>query len=236
MLTAEETRQRLKELADEKYRKFQSRLIPGKENILGVRMPKLRKLAKEINNGDWRSWLILNEEVLKNGTGFYEEVLLRGLVIAGAKDASFREILEETEVFVPYMDNWAVCDGFCSSLKIVKKHKEEFWEFLQPYLDSDKEFFIRFGVVMLLDYYIEEAYLQKLFAVFDKIHHEGYYVKMAVAWAISICYVKFPKETKKYLEENTRLDDFTYNKAIQKACESYRVAEEDKRMLKSMKR
>lgn len=236
MLTAEETRKRLLELADEKYREFHSGLVPGKENILGVRMPKLRELAKEINKGDWRLWLSLNEEAIKAENVLYEEIMLRGLVIGGGKDASLPEILDYIESYVPYIDNWAVCDGFCSTLKIVKKHKEEVWEFLQPYLNSDKEFFIRFGVVMLLDYYIDEDYLQKLFGIFDKIHHEGYYVKMAVAWAISICYVKFPKETKMYLEENKSLDDFTYNKAIQKACESYRVAAEDKTLLRSMKR
>lgn len=236
MFTKEETRKRLISLADEKYRKFHSSLVPGKENILGVRMPKLRKLAKEINEGDWRAWLAWNEEALKAEEVLYEEIMLRGLVIAGGKDASLEEMLNYTEQFIPYVDNWAVCDGFCSSLKRTKKHKKEVWEFLQPYFDSEKEYFIRFGVVMLLDYYIEEAYLQHLFAIFDKIHHEGYYVKMAVAWAVSICYVKFPEETKEYLRENKSLDDFTYNKSIQKACESYRVAAEEKTWLRSMKR
>ncbi|MFW5647387.1 MAG: DNA alkylation repair protein, partial [Acetivibrio ethanolgignens] len=104
------------------------------------------------------------------------------------------------------------------------------------YLESDREYFIRFGVVMLLDYYVDGEYLEKLYAVFDSIHHEGYYVKMAVAWALSVCYVKFPKETRRYLENNKALDDFTYNKAIQKTCESYRVEPEEKERLKTMKR
>ena len=196
----------------------------------------MRALAKEIQRSDWREWLLLNEEAMKAQDAYFEEVFLRGLIISEGKGSVWKEQLSYVSDFVPYIDNWAVCDAFCAGLKQTKMHKEEMWEFLQPYLESDKEYFLRFGVVMLLDYYIEEAYLDRLFEIFDRIHHEGYYVKMAVAWAISICYVKYPKETKVYLLENTRLDKFTYNKAIQKACESYRVAAEEKVLLRSMKR
>ena len=234
--TKEATRKRLRKLSDEKYREFHSGLVPGKDNILGVRIPKLRAFAKEICREDWRLWLSLNKETLEALEVLYEEILLRGLVIAGGRDASFEELLKNICEFVPYIDNWAVCDTFCASLKQTKTHKKEMWEFLQPYLESDREYFIRFGVVMLLDYYVDEEYLEKLYAVFDSIHHEGYYVKMAVAWALSVCYVKFPEETMRYLKNNKALDDFTYNKAIQKTCESYRVKPEEKEKLKKMKR
>lgn len=236
IFTVEQTREQLMELSDEKYRQFQSGLIPGKENILGVRMPKLRKLAREINKKDGRQWLLLNERVLGQPNAYYEEIMLRGLVIGEAKEGSIEEYLSRVEAFVPYIDNWAVCDCFCASLKRTKQYKKEVWEFLKPYLQSEEEYSIRFGLVMLLNYYIEEAYLEQLFAQFDRIHHEGYYVKMAVAWAVSICYVKYPKETMVYLKENESLDDFTYNKAIQKTCESYRVPAEEKILLKQMKR
>lgn len=235
-LTKGATRERLLELSDEKYREFHSGLVPGKDNILGVRIPKLRAFAKEICREDRRHWLSLNKETLRDKEVLYEEILLYGLVIAGGRDTSFEELLENIREFVPYIDNWAVCDTFCASLKQTKKHKKEMWEFLQPYLKGDGEYFIRFGVVMLLDYYVEEEYLQRLFSVFDSIHHEGYYVKMAVAWALSVCYVKFPKETMEYLADNRALDDFTYNKAIQKTCESYRVEPAQKEKLKKMKR
>ena len=234
--TKEATRKRLRKLSDEKYREFHSGLVPGKDNIVGVRIPKLRAFAKEICREDWRLWLSLNKETLEALEVLYEEILLRGLVIAGGRDASFEELLKNICEFVPYIDNWAVCDTFCASLKQTKTHKKEMWEFLQPYLESDREYFIRFGVVMLLDYYVDEEYLEKLYAVFDSIHHEGYYVKMAVAWALSVCYVKFPEETMRYLKNNKALDDFTYNKAIQKTCESYRVKPEEKEKLKKMKR
>lgn len=236
--TRQESRKRLEGLADEAYREFHSGLVPGKGNILGVRMPKLRKLAKEICREDWRAWLALNEEALQDETlpAYYEEIMLRGLVIGQGAAASLEEFLSYVEGFVPYIDNWAVCDCFCSSLKRTKKQKQEIWEFLQNYLESNQEYLARFGVVMLLNYYIDEEYLEQVFAILDGIEQEGYYAKMAVAWALSVCYVKFPKETKAYLQENKSLDDVTYNKAIQKICESYRVNKTDKEQLKQWKR
>jgi len=109
------------------------------------------------------------------------------------------------------------------------------WDFLQPYLSSDKEYEIRFGVVMLLLYFVEDEYIERVLQWMDRIRHEGYYVKMAVAWAISVCYVKYPEPTMAFLKNNT-LDDFTYNKALQKIIESLRVDSETKHVLRSMKR
>eukprot|EP00831_Metopus_contortus_P058888 TRINITY_DN5097_c0_g1_i6.p1 TRINITY_DN5097_c0_g1~~TRINITY_DN5097_c0_g1_i6.p1 ORF type:complete len:170 (-),score=25.43 TRINITY_DN5097_c0_g1_i6:146-655(-) len=120
-------------------------------------------------------------------------------------------------------------------LKIVTKHQDTFWKFIQPYLDSDREFFVRFGVVMLLSYYVDEEHISLVLERLDSITHEGYYVKMAVAWAVSVCYVKFPNITHAHLE-NSSLDNATYNKAIQKICESYRADEEAKNILRGMKR
>ena len=145
------------------------------------------------------------------------------------------ERLEYITKFVPKIDNWAVCDVSCAGFKFAKKYQSEVWKFLKPYLESNKEFEIRFGVVMLLDFYITEEYIDKVLEILNKIQYEGYYVKMAVAWAISVCYIKFPKETFKLLQENS-LDDFTYNKALQKIIESYRVSEEEKKTIRAMKR
>ena len=109
------------------------------------------------------------------------------------------------------------------------------WDFIQTYLKSEQEFEIRFGVVMILDYYIEEDYLEKDFEIFDSITYQKYYVQMAIAWAISICLIKFYDKTIKYLE-TANLDKFTYNKAIQKAIESYRITKEQKDVLKTIKK
>ena len=229
MTLNEKIRKKLFELSDEKYKKFHSGLCPNIENIIGVRVPVLRNYAKEI---------VKNEDIeayLKNAQNdYYEEIMLQGMVIGMAK-FTVTETQEHLKKFIPKINNWGVCDTCVAGLKIIKNNKKEFWDFLKPYLKSEKEFELRFGVVTLLDFYIVPEYIEQILIELDKIKHDGYYVKMAIAWAISICYIKFPKETKRYLENNT-LDDFTYNKAIQKIIESYRVSEEDKQALRKMKK
>ena len=110
------------------------------------------------------------------------------------------------------------------------------WNFLQRYLKSKKEFEVRFGIVMILDYFIDEKYLKKDFDIFNNIKVDKYYVQMAVAWAISICLVKYYDKTIKYLLKEADLDDFTYNKSIQKAIESYRITKEQKDFLRKIKK
>lgn len=215
-------------MADEKYKAFTQKLVQTDKPILGIQLPKLRVLAKQIVKGDWYGYL---REVQDN---YYEEVMLQGIVIGAAK-ADLNEILPLIDVFVPKIDNWAICDSFCSSLKIVSKNEEAFFAYLQKYLQSDQEFFLRFAVVLLMDFYISEDYVDRLLLIFDEIHHDGYYVKMAVAWAISVCFVKFEQKTMAYLKAN-HLEDFTYNKALQKIVESYRVTDETKVLIRSMKR
>lgn len=221
-------RERILALTDEQYRQFHSKLVPGADNILGVRLPHLRQLAKELAKGDWRQLLATMP------TDYYEEVMLEGLIIGYAK-ADMEEILHYTTTFVPKIKNWGICDSFCTNLKITKKQPARVWEFLQPYLQSREEFELRFGIVMLLSYYIEEQYLDQVLARLDTTKHPGYYVKMAVAWAVSICFVKYPVKTMDYLQNNT-LDDWTYNKALQKTIESLRVDKATKLLLASMKR
>lgn len=224
----DQIREKIFELADEKYKEFHSGLCPNTNNIVGVRVPVLRNYAKELAKGDFRDYLTNAKDE------YYEEVMLQGMVIGLAK-MELEERLDYIKRFVPKIDNWAICDVFCAGLKFVNKNKEEVWKFLKQYLKSNKEFEIRFGVVMLLDFYIIEDYIDRVIKILNEIKHEEYYVKMAVAWAISVCYIKFPSETMKLLQEN-ELDDFTYNKALQKIIESYRVSEEDKEMIRAMKR
>lgn len=225
----QQIKEKLLELADPKYREFHSGLCPGTENIIGVRVPVLRNYAKELaENYEVRELLnqIDNE--------YYEEIMLQGMLI-GLEKEDLKTIQKHIETFVPKIDNWAICDVFCAGLKITKKYKKEMWKFIQKYLKSNKEFEIRFAVVMILDFYIEEDYIEKDFKIFDTISSEAYYVQMAVAWAISLCLIKFYDKTIQYLETAT-LDHFTYNKALQKARESYRITEEQKEFLKKMKR
>ncbi|WP_303969159.1 DNA alkylation repair protein [Sporosarcina ureae] len=222
-------RKQIFELQEASYQKFISALIPNIDNVLGVRMPDLRKLAKEIAKGDWRTYLqTANDE-------YFEEVMLQGLVIGYAK-ADVEELLTYIETFVPKMDNWSVCDSFCTGLKFTKQNQQPVWSFLQPYLISNKEYELRFGIVMLLDYYIEPNYIDRVLDLLDDVQHEGYYAKMAVAWALSICFVKLPDQTMKYLTGDHSLDLFTYNKALQKITESTRVEADVKEIIRGMKR
>lgn len=218
----------LKEQIDTDYKHFNSKLLPGIEPILGVRLPILRRLAKKISKEDWMSYL----EVAKDST--FEEVMLQGMVIGNVK-GSIEEIIPYIKVFVPKINNWSVCDSFCNSLKITKQNKQEMWNLLTQYFQSEKEYQLRFAVVMFLNYYVETNYLLLGFDYFNKIPKEKYYVSMAVAWAISICYVAYEKETLEYLIHNN-LDRYTYNKALQKIIESTRVSKETKDKIRSMKR
>lgn len=220
-------RRQLEVWAEEKYRRFSSMLTPGKDNILGVRIPLLRKLAKEILKEDWMTFL--NEA----GDASMEELILQGLVIAGC-NISPSQKLNLAAQYVPKIDCWPVCDTFCNAFKLADTHKEMVWNFLQPYLQSDREYEIRFGVVMLL-HYISPEYAPLAFLHFDRIKHEGYYVRMAIAWVISMYYAAYPDITLEYLKKNN-LDTFTYNKAIQKIIESNRVNKTDKDTVRKMKR
>ena len=218
-------------LVDSKYKKFHSNLCPGTNNILGVRVPVLRNYAKEISKDNNL------EELLKMiDDEYYEEIMLQGMLIGLEKNISFEKLEQYIKAFVPQIDNWAVCDVFCAGLKITKKYKKEMNILIKEYLKSNNEFEVRFAIVMILDYYVEEEYLKKDFEIFDKTKLDKYYVKMAVAWAISICLIKYYDETYEYLKNNRSLDMWTYNKAIQKAIESYRITNEQKEKLKKMKK
>lgn len=221
-------REQIMSSIDEDYQKFAAALIPNINNVLGVRLPELRKLAKKLAKGDWRSYLQQAE------SEYFEEIMLQGMVIGYVK-TDIEEILRYVTDFVPKIDNWSVCDSFCTGLKFTKTSRKQVWDFLQPYLSSYKEYDIRFGVVMLLGFYIDDEYIGRVLPLLDNVEREGYYVKMAVAWAISVCYVKLPGPTMNYLENNS-LDDFTFNKALQKITESYRVDQSAKKMIRSMKR
>lgn len=132
--------------------------------------------------------------------------------------------------FVPLIDNWAICDLFCSSLKRVSRHQAEVFPCIQSYLTAEEEFSVRFALVLLLNYYIEPDTLEAVFHAVCKVRHEGYYVKMAVAWLLSICLVKQYERTIVFLR-TTSLDSWTRHKAIQKARESRRLSAEQKNRL-----
>lgn len=218
----------LKLYIDQDYLKFQKKIILDGKPILGIRTPILKKIAKEISRGEYELFL------KQNSFQYYEEIILYGFVLSNLK-LSLSEMIPYLNIFACYIDNWAICDLVAGSLKIFGEEKELGYEFILSYLESKEEWKVRFGLVLLLNYYIEEERINTVLNLSEQIANQEYYVKMANAWLISICYIKYPKQTTSFLEK-TRIDDWTYNKAISKICDSYRVTKEEKNNLKRMKR
>ena len=224
-----EVRERILQKSEEKFQKFSSSLLPGVINVAGVRLPVLRKIARDIAKSDWQAYL-------KNkDCRFMEETMLKGLVIGLLKEPPEKMLLL-IENFIPEITNWSVCDSFCCGLKFVKENKKLVWNFIQKYLKSDKEYEIRTAIVILLNFYIDEEYLNRVLNCLNNIRTEHYYARMAAAWAVSICYIKFEKETLDFLLKHCKLDNLTYNKAIQKITESHRISKETKAKLKLLKK
>lgn len=221
----------LKSLADEKYKKFNSSLIPDEEIdfMLGVRMPQLRTIGKEISKGNINSFL----EISSNK--YYEERMLRGIVTGLVKTENFDEFTSLCDLAVKDINNWALCDCFCGGLKQVKKYKEEFFEYINNYLESNNVWEIRVALIIMLDYYLEDKYIDRVFERCDSIKSDYYYVNMAQAWLIATAFVKCEEQTRAYLLDNN-LNKFTFNKAIQKCIESRRIDNDTKEYLKSLKR
>ena len=212
---------------DKKFIDFNKKLIFTKYEILGIKVPNMRKIAKEISKTDIISFL----NNVENNT--YEEVMIEGLTISYIKDVDL--CLKYFNKFINKIDNWSICDTCISSMKIVNKNKELFLRQIKKYIKSKDEYVVRVGVVLLLDYYIEDSYIDLVFDMINSINREEYYINMAIAWLVSVCFVKYRNKTFKYLKDN-KLNKFTYNKSIQKIIESYRVSIEDKDVLRNMKR
>ena len=224
--TVQTIRKKLRSLQDTEYQKFSSALLPGVDNVLGVRLPVLRKLAKELAK-DKCCILPDCEDV------YMEETMLRGMLIGLMKDDP-RVILSYVNKFLPKINNWSICDSFCCGLKFTKDNMELVWEFIVPLISSKEEYKVRFAIVMMLDYYINENYIDKILQLIKNVRHEGYYAKMAAAWALSMCYIKFPEKVYLLLK-NSNLDSEIKAKSIRKICESYKVSKTNKQRVRGLK-
>ena len=213
-------------IQDEKYRLFQQKLIKNDQiTIIGVRTPELKKIAKEISKGNYLNF------IQNNSHETFEETVLHGLVLGFIKIKE-DELLKLIDDFIPYINNWATNDLTVSNLKAFKKIDISQ---LKKYLKSPNPWEIRFGLTLLLSYYIKEENLTFIFTICDKIESDHYYVNMAKAWLLSICFIKFPEITYNYLT-TCQLDKFTFNKTISKICDSYRVSQEYKEMVKKLRK
>ena len=220
----EAVREELNKLAETGYQKFSASLIPGQKMILGVRLPVLRRFAKELAREDWKACLAWQEPL------FFEERMLQAFCIGYARD-DIEEILSAAAEFIPTIDNWSVNDSFCTTFKIARKYPERVWDFLMQYRDSENEFTVRVVAVMLMAHYLEPEYINDVLEILGSLPIRGYYTSMGVAWAFATAWAKFPDKTKAWLLSH-EIDGQTYRKTLQKCMESYRISEEDKEWIR----
>ena len=211
-------------LKDDEYKKFNQKIVKT-DNIIGIRLPILKNIAKIIAKNDYLSFIKNNKHQ------YSEEIMLHGLVITYLK-IDFNESIKLFDEYIKYIDSWATCDSVVMNYKIVSKNLDICLIKIKEYLKSDKPFIKRVGIVLLF-YYLNDDYIDEVLKLINSIKSEDYYVKMANAWLISICLVKYYDKTVKFLK-SCQLDDWTYNKALQKAIESYRI--KDKEILRKMKK
>lgn len=246
----------LKTLAEPGYQKFASALLPGKTNLLGVRLPVLRQIAVDIAKADWLHYLS------KPTDTYFEETMLQGMVIGlvinqtSGVDRHKPQTYSYLKAFIPRIDNWSVCDSFCAGLKFVKERREEVWPFLMECLKSDQEFEFRFGAVMLLNHYLTHDWIDPVLEAFFTHTHKDYYAKMAIAWGLSQAFAFDPGKTLTHFELRwvigtavigtaaigtaetdaaTDQDVFIRQKTFQKILESNKVSSEYKTIIKAMK-
>lgn len=215
-------------LRDISYGDFQAKLVPNipRELLIGVRVPEARKLAKRLAKEPEAS------EFLKDlPHKYYDENILHALLISEMRD--YDACIVAIDEFLPYIDNWAVCDIL--SPKIFKEHKTSLLEKIKEWSVSDKTFTCRFGLEMLMSYFLDNDFKPDYLEITTSVHSEEYYVRMMIAWFFATALAKQWDASIKYIEDN-RLDTWTHNKAIQKARESRRIAQKQKEYLKLLKR
>ncbi|MGN1108758.1 MAG: DNA alkylation repair protein [Oscillospiraceae bacterium] len=224
MKTAE-LRERLFSVQDVKYRDFQRRLIQNipPESIIGVRTPELKKLAKEMSG--------CAEEFLSElPHAYFEENQVHAFIIAGMRD--FGECIRRLEEFLPYVDNWATCDQM--SVKLFKKHTGELLEYVRRWIASGKTYTVRYGLGCLMNFYLDREFRGEYLELAAGLRSGEYYVNMMTAWYFATALAKQYDAALPYIE-NRRLDEWTHRKAIQKAIESYRIPDDRKAYLRTLK-
>ena len=217
-------RNELLQMAEPAYAHFSSALLPGVDNLLGVRLPVLRQMAKKLAKQQDYGFLAAE-------TQYFEETMLQGMVI-GYLQVTWKERQQLVKDFIPKINNWSVCDSFCSGLKFSEEQKETVWRFLMPYTQSSSEYEVRFAVVMMLHYFMDKVYLPQVLAVLQTIRHDGIYAKMAVSWALCECFVHEPERTCSVLRD-PEADRTIIRKAVQKITESKRASAAEKKLARS---
>lgn len=226
-MRSEEIQKELFKIQDVKYRDFQAKLIPTVrlDTVIGVRTPELRAFAKQlVKEGGYEPFL------LSLPHQYFDENQLHIFILSELKD--YNHCIEEVNRFLPYVDNWATCDQL--SPKMFKKHKTELLKEIKVWLRSDKTYTVRFAIGCLMQYFLAEDFDESYPKLVSNIRSDEYYINMMIAWYFSTALAKRYEEVIPYIEQQ-KLDVWTHNKAIQKAVESYRITDEQKGYLKSLK-
>ena len=220
--------EKLFEYQDLGYREFNSKLIPNidKETMIGVRIPDIRKIEKTLSIEEKEEFL------LKLPHKYFEENMLHGIIISNMKE--YNKVITNLEKFLPYVDNWAVCDSI--SPKILKKNREKVITNVLSWIKSNHTYVCRFGIGMIMQLYLEDEYFKRTYLnIIAEIKTEDYYINMMRAWTFQVALVKQWKEAIVYIEKGL-LDEFTHNKTISKSCDSYKIEKEKKEYLKTLRR
>ena len=227
-------RDRLKTLSDEAYKEFNDRILNAPSMpTLGIRIPKLRELAKEAAKEPEGGWL--DEMLRDHGSCVYQEEHMLFGMASGYRKASREEHAAMLDIWVPGVLSWADCDCSTSTYKWMEKDPEFWFSYLEKWLNSSREFELRFGVIALMDHFLNDRYIDEVLRRYADIRSEDYYVRMGIAWGVATAYVKYPEKVLGLLKEKM-LDIWTHNKAIQKCRESRRVSAQNKEMLNALKR
>jgi len=216
----------LLEQQDPKFRRFQAAIIPTVpvENIIGVRSPVLRKIAKQM------TWGERTEFILEVPHQYFDENLLHALILSEMKD--FKMCVDAVNHFLPFVDNWAVCDQLRP--KPFKSNQSKLLSHVIGWLTSENEFTVRFGIEMLMLHYLGEEFRPEYLRWVASIHSDKYYVKMAVAWYFATALAEQPEAALPFIEQS-KLVPWVHNKTIQKAVESYRISDEQKEFLRKLR-
>ena len=216
----------LKTLSDPKYQEFHSKIIEYEE-VLGVKTSELKNIAKRISKGDYKSYIEFNN------SKFYEPIMIEGLILGYLK-LPFDELINYINKYLEKVTNWAHIDLLVTNLRQFKKSPKEGFKYAKSLTHSKNNWTKRCGIVILLTYYLHDIYIDKTLEVASKVKSGDYYVKMAIAWLMSISYIKYKETTLVYLV-NIK-DDFIYNKTLSKITDSRRISAEEKDFIRSLKR
>ena len=215
----------LKSLEDIDYKNFNGKIVNTKLEMIGIRMPILKKIAREISKGN------IDDYFKKINNKYYETIMIYGLVLAYSCEEYVDKYIMN---YIECIDNWALCDTFCSSLKIVNKKLGKYWIYFVSLIDTDREFQTRVSIVMMMNYYLNDNYIDRVLNIVSGIKCDFYYVNMAISWLLSVAIINYKDKVISLLESRC-LNKFVQNRTISKIQDSYRIDKELKEYVKSFR-